>query len=184
MQALWREAGRLSSVGRGNSSEHQTNAMTRGRHRHTNASQHTSELANMLDEIPAQHRQAVLGFLAAHAGPVNVTEQQYSWKEHPWESVSVYGWQDFDITRHIRGRDSKPPCALIIPDGIELRDVNYSQFQDTFAPNSETIGLNAYGGAAGSDTAIRCTCGRFGGLMIRWEGSLSDILLDVLKRSA
>lgn len=120
-----------------------------------------------------------------------------------WDDYSTYGWRDYDAADHIRGefRQVKVPgweelpsyrqttmehvegtgCRLVIPEGVEVREVNYSQFQDTVADNLEVVGVNGWGGDKDSPTNIHCECGEHSGLMIRWEGTLMDAVKAILE---
>jgi len=120
-----------------------------------------------------------------------------------WEDYSTYGWQDYDINEHLRGQyvkvrnpewkkgdpsykkydhklDPSTACSLVIPEGVEVKEVSYSEFQDTFSSNKEKVGVNAYGGDKESPTTIHCACGKYSGIMVRWEGSLMEALQSIL----
>lgn len=71
-------------------------------------------------------------------------------------------------------------CSIIIPEGVEIQEVSYSEFQDTYSGNLDTVGINAYGGIKGSESEVQCSCGKYRGLTIRFEGSLYSALESIL----
>ena len=143
-------------------------------------------MENLYDQIPDKFKAAFRDFMAERAEPAIVETPRYPWQEehYPWESYNHYGWRDYSILEHMRGYyDDKIPCPLVVPEGVVYRDLSYSQFEGTFTDDSHTLGLNAWGGGEESPTQIHCRCNRYSGLMIRYEGSLKDALLDIMGRA-
>lgn len=153
----------------------------------------------------ASEYREVLRTLIAEKGEAVQREERYPYDEYHsvWEDYSTYGWRDYYVSDHLRGETKrvKVPgwedlpsyrqyrtevvpgtgCELVIPEGVEVREVNFSEFQDTCSDNREVVGVNAWGGDAESPTTIHCACGKYTGLMIRWEGSLMDAVTALLK---
>lgn len=121
--------------------------------------------------VQDDYKEALRAFLAGSATPVMI-DRGYS--SSIWDSYSIYGWRDITV------KDHTDECGLVIPKGVEVREVFFSQFQDSFSDNAEAIGINAWGGDKDSDTTIRCNCGKYTGLMIRWEGSFYEAMQGVL----
>ena len=88
--------------------------------------------------------------------------------EFPEFRVSTYGWCDWDAMEHIR----EDGCAWVVDDGATVEELTYSEFQDTFSGNNDTVGVNV--------TPARCACGKYAGITLRVEGSFGQMLKDVL----
>jgi len=112
-------------------------------------------------------------FIAREATPVK-PDTQFDFDV--WESYDQYGWHDMEAKRHI------DECGLVVPEGAETREIWFSEFRNTFEDNDDALGVNAYGGDKDSETNIRCNCGKYSGLMMRWEGSLHDALQELLNK--
>lgn len=91
-----------------------------------------------------------------------------------WEDYSTYGWQYFAAISHLR------ECELIVPEEVEIRELSYREFAGTDCDFDHSVGVNMYGGDSEADSSIRCACGEFSGLMMRWRGSLSAALREIL----
>ena len=146
----------------------------------------------MLEE---EYRAGLRRLLEENGVVVRIDEQERRRSpEDPSYWVSPYGWKDHDATQHVKSPTARDlatwgeeecnryfgRCGLIIPAGASVEEVTYSEFQGTFVDNDSTVGINAYGGGRTSETSIHCTCGKYRGLTVRWEGSLRDALMAVL----
>jgi hypothetical protein len=121
--------------------------------------------------LPEDQAIRIREFLARSAKKVKVT----GWVDgEPWRwaAVSVYGWQDWDASEHMRPYDKDvEPCRWIIAPGAEVHEVTYSQFADTFTGNEDEVGLNVY--------PASCACGKYTDVMLRWTGSLTTLMSAV-----
>ena len=122
--------------------------------------------------IHEDYKEALRAFIERSATPVVIDKHCTT---EIWDSYSIYGWQNRDIESH-----AKECGGIVAPKGIQIREVMISQVEDYFADNSETVGINAWGGEKDSATAIHCVCGKYSGMMIRWTGSLYDAMQGVL----
>ena len=144
----------------------------------------------MDSKLEAEYKAGLRRLLSSKGAAVEISNgERKQWPNSPEMWVSTYGWKDQAATDHFlkvgavaRERYGKryPECELIIPEGVELTEVSYSEFQDTFSDNAETVGVNAYGGEKGEETEIRCSCGKFRALTIRFEGTLREALEEIL----
>ena len=148
----------------------------------------------MRAQLAREYAEGLRNLLRSKGAVVNVLEEAR--ERHPasperW--VSAYGeWKEVEATWHLlppthpeaRGyRDAAAyfhACPLLVPEGVEIEEVTYSEFGGIDSPEVVTQGVNAYGGREGSVSEIRCGCGRLRGLTLRWEGSLQEALLSVL----
>lgn len=113
----------------------------------------------------------VAKFMAAKGQVVEIHEQgKTSYPNSPAFWVSTYGWQDYEANVH------KRTCAIIVPDDVEMEEISYSVFTDTYAANNDELGLNAFGGDEGAPNEIRCSCGEYRGLTLRFVGELGDVI--------
>lgn len=123
--------------------------------------------------FPDDYNDALRAFIAREATPV-IPDTRFDFDV--WESYDQYGWHNTEAKRHIN------ECGLVVPEGVETREVWFSEFRSTFEDNDDALGVNAYGGDKDSQTNIRCNCGKYTGLMMRWEGSLYDALQELLSK--
>lgn len=117
------------------------------------------------------YRKALRKLMERKGLPVKFEERErerFPDSPHMW--VCVYGWVDYDAREH--GRN----CGWEVPAGVILAEVTYSEFTDTEAPNVDSIGINV---ESSGDSQIRCMCGRFSGMTLRWKGSLADALQEL-----
>lgn len=120
-----------------------------------------------------EYRAAVRKFIAEKGSKVQVAEKRYDWQED--DEVSTYGWSDYEAYKHTRSAEGKYPgdgCHWIVPEGARLYERSYSQFTDTFHSNEDEVGVNVKG--------CRCACGKYEDVILRWTGSLTDILHSIL----
>lgn len=122
--------------------------------------------------IQEDYKEALRAFIERSATPV-VMDKHYA--SSIWDSYSVYGWEDREIAKH-----AKECGGIVVPQGVTVREVMYSQFTDTFADNSEAVGINAWGGEKDEPATIHCVCGKYTGMMIRWTGSFYEAIQGVL----
>ena len=114
-----------------------------------------------------EYKAKVRSFIATKGVPVEF-DKRYAWQED--DEVSIYGWQDFDAASHCR--EYGDGCHWIVPEGAELSERTYRQFEDTDAGNRQEMGVNVKG--------CRCACGRYTDVTLRWIGSVAEMLREVL----
>lgn len=88
--------------------------------------------------------------------------------------VSPYGWTDFKANQHLKN------CSWVLPPEVAIEEVTYSEFYDTYSENSENIGINA----VGVGESIRCACGKYSNVTLRYEASLGEVLTGILGLNA
>jgi hypothetical protein len=128
----------------------------------------------MKAEIAKEYREKLRDFVARKGRKVNF-EKRWGFEED--DEVSIYGWVDYDAEAHLQGRDRKgertlPPCSWVVPEGAELYERTYSMFTDTFSDNEQEVGINVKG--------CRCACGKYADVTLRYKGSLTEVLADIL----
>lgn len=147
--------------------------------------------------LAVEYRAGLRSLLQTQGKVVKFYERNVErYPDRPEQWVSPYGWDDFEATAHLhtptaQERATWPDadefyhgCSLIIPEGVTLEELSYAEDMGTGVEGIDTVGVNAYGGPAGSPTELRCTCGKYRGLTVRWEGSLREALQAVLGREA
>lgn len=84
--------------------------------------------AGIDDEIKERMR----GYIAAQGACVK-------FQPSPWppDSVSPYGWRDYDAMVHMKS------CSWIVPPGTVVEEITYSMFDDTFTGNKLAKLLNS-----------------------------------------
>lgn len=143
--------------------------------------------------IEEEYRAGLRELLRTHGTVVQIKEaQQARHPELPEQWVSVYGWEDFDATAHLHTPTASElalysdaasfygSCELLIPAGVTLEEVAYCEWAGTGVESDDEVGINAVGGGEDSATEIRCRCGKYRNLTVRWKGSVSDALQAVL----
>lgn len=128
----------------------------------------------MRAEIAKEYREKLRDFIARKGMKVNF-EQRFSTDAE--DDVSTYGWTDYDATDHItpwrgRGAAKREGCEWIVPEGAELYERTYSMFTDTFSDNEQEVGINVKG--------CSCKCGKYKDVTLRYKGSLTEVLADIL----
>lgn len=132
----------------------------------------------------AEYREKLREFLAKEGTPVRLQrdpDETYDpnnsyyttpgWRDDM--AVSVYGWVDDQARDHVKPWDKDAtPCRWIVPEGAQLTEVAYSEFVDTFTSNRYEVGVNVY--------PAHCNCGKFERVVLRWDGSLKEILHSIL----
>ena len=119
----------------------------------------------MTEGWEVEYKAKLRAFMEVNAYPIQFNKR---WDSDPEDEVSVYGWTDWDAVWHIRDDD----CSWIIPEGAELYERTYSQFQDTFTDNENEVGVNVLG--------CHCACGQYKDIGLRYAGSLSNVLNGLL----
>lgn len=135
----------------------------------------------MTPEVEKAFREALSAIIAEDGAPVLIDEKRRKqWPTDPDMWVSTYGWRDTDAYDHCKPKSSgyygAAGCSWIVPEGVEVEEVAYSEFQDTFSGNEVVAGVNAYGGSKGSETEIRCACGKYRGVTLRYEATVAELL--------
>lgn len=89
---------------------------------------------------------------------------------------AVYGWGD---PIHTQGREwTKPPqegCKVVSVDFESLRERSLSLFTDTFHSNEMVAGV---------EVRATCACRYYENKWLRWDGSVSEILPELLKEDS
>lgn len=135
-------------------------------------------MANLNDYAPA-----IREVMAKNGVPVDINKKERrDSPNYPQGWVSVYGWADRVANCHVNGADGQ--CSWVVPEGVKMTEVAYSEFMDTFTDNEGTVGLNVYGGEEGEDTEIHCACGKYRGATLRYNGTFGEILTDIMNAQA
>lgn len=143
----------------------------------------------MNEALQADFRAGLRRLLSEQGQVVQVKdEDRERYPSSPERWVSPYGWEDFDATYHVKTPTEQEraqwpdvekyyhSCSLVVPEGSILEEVSYSEFAGTGHEYDESVGINVYGGPEGAPTEVRCSCGKYRGLTVRWQGSLTDAL--------
>ncbi len=94
-------------------------------------------------------------------------EESYFAGAH-YDSVSIYGWVDYNIQDHIR--DDR--CRWVIPAGVKVTERSYTKFLGTFVDNADEVGINAEG--------CHCACGRHINVTLRVVCGLGEAIQEIL----
>lgn len=120
-----------------------------------------------------EYRAKVRDFMARNGKRILV-DKRYGFD--PDDAVSPYGWTDYDAMEHVRSVEIKKypgeGCHWIIPEGAVLYERTYYMFNGTFHDNTDEIGVNVKG--------CRCACGKYEDAILRWTGSVGEMLHDIL----
>lgn len=111
------------------------------------------------------YREALRAFVESKGRPVKFTDPD---NEHPMFRVSTYGWCDYEAFDHIL-RDK---CTWTVDQGAAVEEQTYSEFQDTYSGNKDTVGTNV--------TPAHCACGKYKGMTLRVKCSFGEMLKEVL----
>lgn len=131
----------------------------------------------MTDDWRTGYRQAVVSFLRKNGTFVLLEAYQDGWTDEPSDDYdqhrTTYSWADHG---HRMGeRWSSPPiegCAVVSVDLDSMREQSLSQFTDTFHSNEMKAGV---------EVRATCACGMYSNKWLRWEGTLGEILPELLK---
>lgn len=119
-----------------------------------------------------EYKARVRQFIAEKGSKID-PDRRYDWEAD--DEVSTYGWVDYVAVEHTRAATGSHPgegCRWIVPEGARLYERTYSQFAGTFNDNENEVGVNVRG--------CRCACGRYDDVILRWTGSLADMLHAIL----
>ena len=129
----------------------------------------------MAEEWEERYREKLREMLRTKGVKVE-TSNNYDWVEPDDDlNVSPYGWADYSAQYHILGKQSARhggPCEWIVPEGAVAYERTYSEFQDTFSDNAQTVGINVKG--------CHCRCGKYQDVYLRWEGSIADAVRIIM----
>lgn len=126
----------------------------------------------MADEWNEEYKAKVRQFIADKGMKIEI-DNRYALNED--DDVSTYGWSDYTAAKHVFPAEGKYPgggCHWIVPEGAKLYERTYSMFTDTFHDNEDEVGVNVRG--------CRCACGKYEDVILRWTGSMSDMLHSIL----
>lgn len=112
-----------------------------------------------------EYRAKVRAFIAAHGQKVEIAEKRFDWQDD--DDVSTYGWIDHEAAGHIH-----EGCRWIVAEGASLYERTYSQFDGTDADNINEVGVNVRG--------CECACGMYQKVILRWTGSVTEMLHSIL----
>lgn len=106
-------------------------------------------------------------FVLENGSAVYINEEEKKrWPDNPEFHVSIYGWDNTTVTQHGQ------KCGWVADEHSEIKEVTYSMFEGTFSDNSDEYGLNL--------TGVRCTCGKFTDVTLRYKGTMFEILQTIL----
>lgn len=118
-----------------------------------------------------EYRKSLRDFMARRGRPVEISENDRTrYPDFPGLWVSTYGWVDGEAQEHAQS------CSWVVDAGVSLTEVSYSEFTDTDSDNKETVGINVE--PAGTSD-VRCTCGQYRGVTLRWQGSLMEAVQEI-----
>lgn len=127
----------------------------------------------MKAEIEKEYKEKLRDFMARKGSAVKFDKR---WDFQDDDEVSPYGWTDFEAEYHILGqgyrKDTGGPCKWVVPEGAELYERTYSMFDNTFTDNKPEAGINV--------TGCHCECGKYSDVTLRFVGSLTEVLHDIL----
>lgn len=129
----------------------------------------------MKAEIEKEYREKLRDFMSRRGRKIEWDERnQELYPEWPEGHVCKYGWTDYEAQWHIvGGMDRKgPECQWVVPEGAELVEQTYSQFAGTFTENNQEVGINV--------GPCHCACGKYTDVTLRYKGSLTEVLHDLL----
>lgn len=92
-----------------------------------------------------------------------------SWRSMRDDHYLVYGWLADDWERMARHLETHALDEITLSD---FTDVEWSEFESTFTDNSEHHGV---------EITVTCSCGQIRDRVIRYEGSLGEILQGILQ---
>lgn len=128
----------------------------------------------MAEEWEERYKEKLRELLRTKGSKVE-TSNHYAWGEPDDDvNVSAYGWVDYDAEYHIVGEHARygGPCEWVVPEGAVAYEQTYSEFQDTFTENVQTVGINVKG--------CHCKCGKYTDVYLRWEGSIAEAVKIVM----
>lgn len=127
----------------------------------------------MAEQWKDEYRELVRDFMARKGRAMNVN------RNATWDGdrVSSYGWGDMERSyEHVAPFNPKynqgEGCHWIVPEGAILEEHTYSMFAGTFTENTDEHGCEVY--------PVHCACGRYEDITLRWTGSLTEMLHDIL----
>lgn len=91
---------------------------------------------------------------------------------------SFYGWVDYTALEHVMGDIDTLPLAQqecsykIADDQITITENAISQFDGTFTDAKSKVGVEM--------SPVSCSCGEYPSMVIRYEGTLGDLLHQIL----
>jgi hypothetical protein len=97
-------------------------------------------------------------FVSKHGTPRDMRDEMYL----------VYGWMADDWREVREHLGSHAPGEVTTS---AFKDVEWSEFENTFTDNSEHHGV---------EITVTCACGEITDRVIRYEGTLGEILLGIL----
>lgn len=138
-------------------------------------------------DFPDGYAEAIRDFIARRGRPVEIIEgERERAPDDPSAWVCVHGWLDQGAYRHCRPlmgeRDTiSGDCHWVVPAGVHLTEVSYSQFADTNSDNDVEVGINVASvvDEHGVGASIDCACGKYRGVTLRWVGTLGDVLREI-----
>lgn len=96
---------------------------------------------------------------------------------------NIYGWQDHEAIRHIKGydRDEKgksfynpaKACKWVVPADPEIEEDIISEFTDTFNGNDDTAVINLF--------HVSCACGAYQNRTVRYAGTVEDFIPELFR---
>lgn len=105
-----------------------------------------------------EYQRAAARFVLRHGTPRDMRDDHYL----------VYGWMADDwreVREHIESHD---PNAITLGD---FKDVEWFEFENTFTDSKERHGV---------EITVTCACGKITDRVVRYEGSLGEILMGIL----
>lgn len=115
-----------------------------------------------------EYKAKVRAFVAEHGTKVDVRGHD----PRGLEDVSTYGWQDYDAYKHVYKGSGGDDCSWVVPEGAVMRERSYTEWGGTFGESTTEVGVNVYG--------CSCRCGKYSDVILRWDGSVTDMLHSIL----
>lgn len=118
-----------------------------------------------------EYKARMRAFMERHGAKVAISRP---WDLDERHEVSVYGWRDAQASDHVRSAEGRWPgdgCRWVVPEGAVLYERTYSQFTDTMHDNEDEVGINVRG--------CRCVCGRYEDVILRYSGSLAEVMREI-----
>lgn len=106
-----------------------------------------------------EYKAAAGRFVLRHGTPRAMEDDHYL----------VYGWMADDWREMRQHLESHDPASITMG---AFRDVEWSQFENTFTDNNEHHGV---------EITVTCACGKYTDRVVRYEGTLGEILQGILE---
>lgn len=113
---------------------------------------------------PEGFKAAIRAFIAAKGKPIAANGGSY-----------YNGYEDGEA--HLHTDPDWGGCGWIVPEGVVMTETSYVEWGGTFGTDSHEIGIDLNSTPTAN---IRCTCGQYENMSLRFEGTFGEVLLGAL----